>query len=103
MPENKTHSIFYDRRKAGSLSAVITTDFKDTLIDFGFNASHIEIEVVGGTCDVGFGKADVHAELDATSAPPTNPKKYSDIGVGKLYLKGTATDVKITAWFNGRS
>lgn len=102
MAANKTHSFFYDRRKTGSLSAPITADFKDTLIDFGFNASHFTVEVVGGTCDVGIGKAEVHAELDATSAPPTNPRKYENVGVGKIYLKGTATDVKVTAWFDGR-
>lgn len=102
MSANKTHNKFYDRRKTGELSAPITADFKDTLLDFGFNASHIMIEVTGGSCDIGFGTPDIHGQLDATISPPTNPRVYKNIGCGKMYLKGTATDVKVTAWVDGR-
>jgi len=100
---NKTTSLFYDRRD-GTMSSAITANFNDTKLDFGFNASHVMIEVVGaGTVDIGFGLAEVHAELSDTISPATNPRVYENIGVGKIYLRGSSTDVKITAWSNGRS
>ena len=99
---NKTTAIFYDRRD-GVMSSVITSDFNDTKLDFGFNANNIMIEVVGvGTVEIGFGTSQVHSELDDTIAPPLSPRVYENIGVGKIYIKGTSADVKISAWSNGR-
>lgn len=99
---NKTTAIFYDRRD-GVMSSAITSDFNDTKLDFGFNAANIMVEVVGaGTVEIGFGIAEIHAELDATISPASSPRIYKDIGVGKIFLKGTSTDVKISAWSNGR-
>lgn len=100
---NKTTAIFYDRRN-GVMSSAITSDFNDTKLDFGFNAANIMIEVVGvGTVEIGFGLAQTHAELSDVISPAATPRIYKDIGVGKIYLKGTSADVKISAWSNGRS
>ena len=102
MAANKSNKMFYDRRSDGGdpgESAEITVNFVDTLMDFGFNATHIMFEVVGaGSCDVGFGTAKVHAQLSNTSATELNPRVYENVGVGKIYLKGTSDDVKVTAW-----
>lgn len=101
MSANTTKLVFYDRRD-GSKSAAITTAFDATLLDFGFRASKIMIEVIGaGTCDVGFGEAVVHAELSNTIATGLQPRVYDGLRVGKIYLKGTSTDVKVTAWADG--
>ena len=99
--------VFYERRNGGNGAfekAVITTGFSATKIDFGFNATHVKIEVIGaGTCDVAFASSkDLHAQLDDTNNGPLNPAIYENIGMGKLYLKGTSADVKVTAWQNGR-
>ncbi len=99
--------IFYERRNGGGgdhEEAVITTAFSATKMDFGFNATHVKIEVIGaGTVDVAFASASVlHAQLDDTNNGPLNPAIFPFIGAGKLYLKGTSADVKITAWNDGR-
>lgn len=72
----------------------LTANFKDTFINFEFNANEMIIIATTANAEISFDGDEVHGEI----SPADGPIQLRNVHASRIWLRGALSSVRIFAW-----